>query len=267
MELLSLAPEGLFPIASGGREARSSIGLGVSGTLQGEGTLVGVPSLFLRLAGCNLRCQWALGGGQMVPCDTPTAQDVSQGHFVSVRKIVEDIVHYRGAVRHLVVSGGEPLLQRDGLQSLLERLRMASYGSPMHVTIESNGTIFSAEVSKLVDLMSISPKLMQRVAPGHQVEQTEYLGTLQHWIDARQKEGALQLKFVVTSRGDGAKIRRVYLSRLTEWRPGMVCVMPAGASAEQLAETTPAAVEIAIRNGWRFSPRVHIALWGNRPGS
>ena len=116
-------------------------------SLQGEGMLVGVPSVFVRLAGCPFRCRW---------CDTAYAWDYAAGEDLSGNQIVEQV--NRWPCRFVVLTGGEPLMAGDlsvrpGLADLTRRL--AALGK--HITIETAGALFVPDLA--CDLMSISPKL------------------------------------------------------------------------------------------------------------
>jgi len=92
-------------------------------SLQGEGKNQGRPCLFIRLAGCNLRCRW---------CDTPYAQD--GGMEMSPDAILEPVL--RSHPPYVCITGGEPLLQADALEPLLAQLHR---GGTM-IEIETNGT-------------------------------------------------------------------------------------------------------------------------------
>ena len=93
-------------------------------SLQGEGTNQGKPCLFIRLAGCNLRCRW---------CDTPASQ--SGGTEVSPDSILEQV--WRTNPHYVCITGGEPLLQADELEPLLASLHKRG----TVIDIETNGTV------------------------------------------------------------------------------------------------------------------------------
>lgn len=119
-------------------------------SIQGEGLLTGVPSVFIRLEGCNLSCEW---------CDTKYARDgtalVTQESPMTLWEIVKS---YR--VNHIVITGGEPMAHKDlhGLCSFL-RLVYQQHNPTYHVTVETNGTIEPPiRIIVLVQLWSISPK-------------------------------------------------------------------------------------------------------------
>src|ERR1700758_3861717 len=68
-------------------------------SLQGEGSLVGVPSFFIRTSGCNLRCSW---------CDTPYTSWQPEGSDLSLGQILDEVKAH--PARHVVVTGGEPMI-------------------------------------------------------------------------------------------------------------------------------------------------------------
>src|SRR3990172_578382 len=108
-------------------------------SIQGEGRLLGVPSVFIRTSGCNLRCVW---------CDTPYTSWKPEGEERSFKEIMAAAAKY--PARHVVVTGGEPLLAPE-IEELTKRLKQRAY----HITIESAATIFKPVAC---DLMSMSPK-------------------------------------------------------------------------------------------------------------
>ena len=116
-------------------------------SLQGEGSLVGVPSVFIRTSGCNLRCSW---------CDTPYTSWQPEGVEVTLDQILAQVhTHPCG---HVVVTGGEPMIAPE-VVALTERLREAG----LHITIETAGTVFKPVACHL---MSISPKLANSTPEG-----------------------------------------------------------------------------------------------------
>ncbi len=224
-------------------------------SLQGEGKLTGVPSWFVRLSGCNLRCGW---------CDTPYASWDAEGEARSIAELVEEA--QAGGVGHAVVTGGEPMIFNE-VGTLTEALRNAG----LHITIETAGTVFR-EVA--CDLMSLSPKLANSTpAEG---DQRDPLGVwrerheqrrlnfeaLQALIDATPDR---QLKFVVSRPGDLVEIEAV-LDRLTGWVAADVQLMPEGTS---VPEPTRVAwvVEACLARGWRYCHRLHVELFGDRRGT
>ena len=101
-------------------------------SIQGEGTSSGYPTVFVRLAGCNLRCAY---------CDTPDAQS-NTGEEIAPAGVAAAV--FRAGVTHVCITGGEPLLQEQDLMSLLPML----HDSGLNISIETNGTIPFGNVQK-----------------------------------------------------------------------------------------------------------------------
>jgi 7-carboxy-7-deazaguanine synthase len=216
-------------------------------SIQGEGSLAGVPSVFVRASGCNLRCVW---------CDTPYASWQPEGEEQPIASILKE-VNDLGA-RHVVVTGGEPMISPD-IVALTEGLRRLG----LHVTIETAGTVFAPVEC---DLVSISPKLANstprndpRWATRHDRLRIQP-GVLRRLMEAYD----YQLKFVVARSEDLEEIRPLVDQLAAD--PGRVILMPEGREAGILRERALWIVEICKRQGYRFSPRLHIDLYGDRRG-
>lgn len=262
MSILRLSREGIFPITKDkdGRPVHTATGLPSPGTIQGEGKLCGVPSLFVRLQGCNLRCRWTLPDGTVSPCDTAHTW-AEGGNPMSVEDVVRTIEANIGSMRHIVITGGEPLMQPEALASLLTSLRARG----LHSTVETNGMADSPP-PVLPDLFSISPKLSASgISPSQREASTR--GALLLTQAALAEGRDVQLKFVVSRPSDADEIRSDYSTLLALIDPSDVIVMPLGASASLLERSAKVAVNIALQNGWRFGPRLHIDLFGNKEGT
>jgi 7-carboxy-7-deazaguanine synthase len=101
-------------------------------SVQGEGSLLGVPSFFIRTSGCNLRCTW---------CDTPYASWKPEGGEHSIESIMDELRRHP-ACRHVVVTGGEPMIMRD-IGDLLQRLHDGGW----HTTVETAATVPSSHTA------------------------------------------------------------------------------------------------------------------------
>src|SRR3954447_22790222 len=113
-------------------------------SIQGEGKLMGVPSVFVRVSGCNLRCTW---------CDTPYASWNPQGADLSLQAILGEVGKH--SARHVVLTGGEPMIFAKTV-SLIAALKDLG----KHVTVETAGTVWLDGLARgAIDLASISPKL------------------------------------------------------------------------------------------------------------
>ena len=160
-------------------------------------------------------------------------------------------------LNHLVITGGEPMLQQRQLVYLLRRLK-ALYKS-YFVEVETNGTIKpSDDILQLVDQWNVSPKL-------------ESSGNTRY---AREKKSALDyfaskrnsfFKFVVQNNNDLAEVES--LAGQSSIAPGKIILMPEGTEASVLKERTVWLSEICESKGYRLTPRLHILLWGNKRGT
>lgn len=214
-------------------------------SVQGEGGLVGVPSVFVRTSGCNLRCSW---------CDTPYTSWEPQGEERSIEEVLAAAAAF--PARHAVVTGGEPMIA-PGIVPLTEGLRARG----LHVTIETAGTVFAPVAC---DLMSISPKLSNSTPEGRFAAQHERLRLQPEVLRRLIAAYDYQLKFVIAQPEDMAEVRQVVAELGAD--PARVILMPEGTDPAKLRERGLWLVEIAKREGFRYSPRLHVELWGNRRG-
>jgi 7-carboxy-7-deazaguanine synthase len=214
-------------------------------SLQGEGSLVGVPSVFIRTSGCNLRCSW---------CDTPYTSWQPEGFDLPLRQILDEVKAH--PARHVVVTGGEPMIQPE-IIPLTECLREAG----LHITVETAGTVFQPVAC---DLMSISPKLSNSTPEGPWAERHDRLRLQLDSLLELIGRYDYQLKFVIQRPNDLPEVRAL-LAEL-DADPARVILMPEGTGPEQLRERALWLAEICKEEGFRFSPRLHIDLYGNRRG-
>src|ERR1700688_1349855 len=188
-------------------------------SIQGEGMLAGVPSVFLRTSGCNLRCTW---------CDTPYTSWKPEGDDLSLDNILAD-VRGRGST-HVVVTGGEPMIQRDIVQ-LTHRLKDLD----LHITIETAGTVHQPVTC---DLMSISPKLANSTPTeredGRWAAQHDRLRYEPVVLKQLMGEYPYQLKFVVSDPGDLTEIESIL--KETDADRSRVVLMPEGTNSATLSE-------------------------------
>jgi 7-carboxy-7-deazaguanine synthase len=218
-------------------------------SIQGEGMLTGVPSVFVRTSGCNLRCVW---------CDTPYTSWQPEGADMTIEDILAAIGAY--PAQHAVVTGGEPMIAPNIVQ-LTQGIRQQD----LHITIETAGTVFHPVAC---DLMSISPKLENSTPHdregGKWAAQHERLRYQPEVLKQLMSEYLYQLKFVVASPEDMKEIATMLDGTGADRR--RVVLMPEGGTPEAIRERAPWLTEICKREGFRYSPRLHIDLWGNRRG-
>jgi 7-carboxy-7-deazaguanine synthase len=217
-------------------------------SLQGEGFLAGLPSVFIRLAGCPLRCRW---------CDTKYAWDNKAGKDYSIEEILQRIQGERS--RFVVITGGEPMVN-SGLAELAGKLKWLN----KHITIETAGVTFIADMP--CDLMSISPKLSNSTP--------EKIGLAEAHEALRQDTDALrrlidnynyQLKFVVDSQDDLAEIEQT-IEKLGNVDLARVMLMPQGATRDELLAKSPMVAEMCKQTGFAFCQRLQVLLWNNKRG-
>jgi 7-carboxy-7-deazaguanine synthase len=221
-------------------------------SIQGEGLLAGVSSIFIRTSGCNLRCHW---------CDTPYASWKPEGPEMSIEEILKKISKWN--CNHIVLTGGEPMIAPD-----LPELAAALKKQKKHITIETAGTIPPKDIP--CDLASLSPKLSnstpspERNPAWNKKHEATRLQpeVISEWI----RKYPFQLKFVVSSEKDLVEIK-LLLSRLPPVPLHQILLMPEGIDVKTLATRSPWLVEICKREGFRFCPRLHIELFGHTRGT
>jgi 7-carboxy-7-deazaguanine synthase len=214
-------------------------------SVQGEGILIGVPSVFVRLSGCNLRCVW---------CDTPYTSWKPEGKSMTLDQIVATVRDHPSS--HVVVTGGEPMLFTDTIE-LTRRLK----ADGLHITIETAGTVHQ---QLTCDLMSISPKLANSTPPGDWAERHEKLRYQPDTLRRLMADYDYQLKFVVSAPHDLVEIRRMVQELGAP--SSRIVLMPEGTDRQTLTDRGRWLTQICMREGFRFSPRLHVDLWGNERG-
>ena len=218
-------------------------------SIQGEGTLLGVPSVFIRTSGCNLRCTW---------CDTPYTSWVPEGKEMTETEILRTVEAF--GCGHAVVTGGEPMMLA-AVVPLTERLKELG----MHVTVETAGTVFQPVVC---DLMSISPKLANSTPSeregGRWAAQHDRLRHQPEVLRRLMLDYEYQIKFVVSSLADLREIRGWIAEMNADTR--RVLLMAEGISAAAIQSKAQWLTAVCKEEGWRYSPRLHIDLWGDQRG-
>jgi 7-carboxy-7-deazaguanine synthase len=218
-------------------------------SVQGEGVLSGVPSVFVRTSGCNLRCTW---------CDTPYTSWNPEGEDCTIESILAAV--QRHSASHVVVTGGEPMIAPEIVQLTRELKRLEQ-----HITIETAGTVFKPVVC---DLMSISPKLSNSTPltreEGRWAEQHERLRLQPEILRELMKSYDYQLKFVVASPEDLPELLELVDQLGADRR--RVLLMPEGIDAATLHERGRWVAEACKQYQFRYSPRLHIDLYGNKRG-
>ena len=259
---------------------------------------MGVPVLFIRTSGCNLRCTWTTAAGKVSICDTPySSHHTSEVAIMDTSEVVDTVRANLGPIGHVVISGGEPTLQPLPVTDLARRLKKELN---VHLTLETNGVLYVPELAAHIDLFSISPKLKSSEPDvkknrllEHPVDQNyirdhrkfrRNTDTLQKYINAclhrgsyygdepgipprRKSNKDFQLKFVIARESDMDEIRQDFLDHLSFVDPGDVILMPVGGNPELLGESTDLTARLAIQYGFRYTPRLQIDLFGDTAGT
>lgn len=224
-------------------------------SLQGEGLLAGTPSTFVRASGCNLRCAW---------CDTPFTSWKPEGREMAVVEIVAAVEAL--APRHVVVTGGEPMLFGE-VVPLCSELR----GRGFHITIETAGSVVPPTGVPACDLMSISPKLASSTppadTPGGWSGRHEAARRRDDVLRRLAASTAYQFKFVVESDADIDETVRWIDDLGPEIDRGRVLLMPQARTPEEHESRTAWLATQCDRIGFRLAQRHHLVWFGGRRGT
>jgi 7-carboxy-7-deazaguanine synthase len=201
-------------------------------SLQGEAAQVGWPTVFVRLTGCPLRCRW---------CDTEYS--FSGGRALEMDEVVETVTGF--GVRHVCVTGGEPLAQPGCLPLLRE--------------LCDRGLAVSLETSGAMDVDAVDPRVdivMDLKAPGSGEDARNRLENL-----ARLRPGD-QVKFVLADRAD------------FDWATALLARQPLPSGVDALFSPVHGELDPRQLADWivearvpvRFQLQLHKLLWGDVPG-
>ena len=267
-------------------------------TIQGEGHFTGTPSVFVRLNGCNLRCCFARPGSKEPSsiCDTPyTSHCPEKPTMYDTDELAKAIVERIDCIgghcenSHIIITGGEPMLQQEAILDLLNTLH-DEHDCFNQVTIETNGSISPYKDFNSEEIFwSVSPKLSNSCnfegtdVPKAMREQHRKsrinISALASIVMSGQD---YQLKFVYSGPETVAEIQALIgdikeeITNLqSPWAQDIIqhrlneidrhiMLMPEGTTNEQLTKTAPGAVRACIEQGWIFCDRAHIRIWGDK---
>lgn len=223
-------------------------------SVQGEGRYLGVPSTFVRISGCNLRCVW---------CDTPYASWEPEGPNLALEQIINQCA--QSGNTHVVLTGGEPMLF-DPIEELVKALQERGH----LITMETAGTIFRPLPGTF---MSISPKPAHSAPPQdtpngwhNRHEKTRFQPeTLSRLIQNHD----FQFKFVVKPEEPGSiEEIQAMLNQIDPHIPKEnIYLMPEGRDQHILNERLRLLVPICQETGYRLAPRLQIDLFGDTRGT
>lgn len=234
-------------------------------SIQGEGSTQGAPSIFIRLGGCNLMCggkgterDKQLHDGASWRCDT--IEVWRKGESTTVDNLIE-LLEQKYKIRkkitegwHIVITGGEPLMQQKQIIELLDKL-MTRYQNCV-VEIETNGTILpSEELIKHVDIFNVSPKLSNSGMPMNKRRMTKE-------IFKAFNETSCIFKFVASHIDDLTEIQAQF-----DYIPNhLVYLMPAASNRGELEHRSKFIAEYCITHGFNFSNRLQVQIWNETTG-
>lgn len=227
--------------------------------LQGEGKLIGIPHILIRFTGCKLRCRW---------CDTPYSSwspEKAKYTYKDIIKVVSENKH----IKHSLITGGAPTLYPEQLKKIVQLLHKQGH----YVTLETEGSDF---VESGADLLSLSPKFRSSAPiPGeinlftgkeitisqrdqHEKNRKDYqsMGNL---IECHPD---YQVKPVISTEEDLIELKE--LQKFIAIPNHMVWLMPEGATKEQLRQKRKWIAEVCVKEGYNFTDRLHISIYGNK---
>tara|TARA_R110000751_G_scaffold180179_1_gene286604 strand:+ start:1801 stop:2532 length:732 start_codon:yes stop_codon:yes gene_type:complete len=230
-------------------------------SIQGEGKTVGIPSVFVRLGACNLMCggmgtqfDGELHNDAEWRCDTVEVWMNAQS--MEIDKILPE--DCRQAIRkgaHIILTGGEPMMQQKGLESFMKYV----YDNLKHnafFEVETNGTIMPNEYLLLnINLWNCSPKLLNSGNDRSQAFKSEVIKVLNN-VNAI-------FKFVINKNKEWEEIKELYLPIVERQK---IYLMPAGENQKLLNENKLRVVEMAKDNYLNFTTRLHIEIWNKKTG-
>ncbi|RXJ88601.1 radical SAM protein [Arcobacter sp. CECT 8983] len=238
-------------------------------TIQGEGKLVGTPSIFIRFGKCNFKCKGfnveyeTPSGVKKCSCDSYYAVDMAfkdQWQKMNAQDVINDVLQLEPNYKiDIVITGGEPLLywKNEEFQKLLKYYVQNNY----KVTIETNGSlnIDLNETYQKQLLFSMSVKLSNSLEP---LKKRININTLTKIIN--ETDGSY-LKFVIDE--DFKEQASYEIKELISQLPKVdVYLMPMGDTAKQINKNSEAVINLAIENGYKYCDRLHIRVWDNKRG-
>ena len=221
-------------------------------TIQGEGVTTGKPAAFLRLQYCTLNCIW---------CDTAEVWRQGSRFFIKdlVKGLPAELVESLKNGASLVLTGGSPLRQQEGLVNFLKEFR-ESFGFLPFVEVENEAVL--EPVEELVEMVSAwnnSPKLLNSGMKKNLRYKPELIRQLSSFENST-------FKFVITSGNSQKDIQEIEEFFLPLVKPSQIILMPEGQTRDEIIENSPRVSELAIERGWLFSTRLHIILWNTKTG-
>lgn len=220
-------------------------------SIQGEGRYAGSPAYFVRLSGCNFLCNWLKKDGTRELCDTANVWKNTKEE-ISPIDLIRELQNKLHPNTHIIITGGEPLLQRDALLQFLTNCNFFT-------ELETNGSIPSSKYFAFSHI-NWSPKFK---SAGYGIEYYRKLGMVDFWRDLARKL-PLDMKVVIANEKD--------LEELQAWQEELkfpstrIFLMPVSNTRKELEENSKWVVEICKQHAYNFSPRLQLLIWGKTTG-
>lgn len=214
-------------------------------TIQGEGRLQGVPSVLIRMCGCNLKCRW---------CDTEKTISASDTVVYKDSDLIY-ILKEMGC-SHVVITGGEPTIHNE-LVDLISVLKENGF----HVTVETNGTKY---IDLKCDLVSISPKLSNSNPEELVDDEIKKYDDKRMRIDVIKKyiqNHDYQLKFVCDDNDEDFNEVEEILSQLGHYNNNKVMIMAESSTKKELEEKQLNIIRKCIKHNLRYANRLQLQIW------
>ncbi len=237
-------------------------------SLQGEGRTVGIPAVFLRLQGCNLTCggkqtirTGELDSGATWRCDT--IEIWTKGKSYAYQELCDiwkknNWIHFLKHGAHLVITGGEPLLQQEAISEFLFYFK-STYNFLPVIEIETNGTILpSHDLISCVEYFNLSPKLSNS---GMLLDQRLFPDILSYF----NRISNSIFKFVVANKEDVVEVIRDFVdSGIISHKK--VFLMPGVQNKKDLNLLEPVIINFCKQYCFKYSNRLHIQIWDQATG-
>jgi len=218
-------------------------------SIQGEGKYCGTPSVFVRVGGCNLKCP---GFGEK-GCDSYYAVDrkyENEWLNLGITEIINEIKKYEKHNPHLVITGGEPMLYYKNLYPLVEYFKN-------QITIETNVTI-NINFEKYPKYKEVAFAMSVKLSnSGEEYKKRVKKDIIKSYALNAKKSF---FKFVID------RDLKEEIDDITKGIDLPIYCMPLGASKEELEKNAPFVFEFCLKNGFRYSDRIHIRLFGKKKG-
>ncbi len=205
-------------------------------SISGEGSWMGRAAIFVRFSGCNLSCEW---------CDEKHA-----GKYIELDKVIECVLSMSKKIKRVVITGGEPLLQKEDCISLIEKLSNNGF----KIMIETNGTLINKLNSKDTQILkrcelTVSPK--KGHVSGNSIRVAKNLFSNFKFVVGSKSWKLEEVKSIV----DKYDISGEY-----------VWLMPLTINGEIDDELTKEIWEFCVENGYNYSDRLHVRVWKGEKG-